>query len=144
MAESGLYTPISLDDAVDRTAAVYRRLTDAGVRVIRVGLCAAENLTSDDTYYAGPNHSALGELVQNEIYYQLIYEKAIALKPSGADILCVRVPTQSLSKAIGQRKRNKLLLIESLGVADVKFIGDGSLSDCEILVSVKEGENKCI
>ena len=141
MAESGVYTPITLEDAISRSAAVYRKLTDAGVRVIRVGLCAAENLVSEDTYYAGPNHSALGELVQNEIYYNVIYEKAKALEPSVGAVLYVRVPEHSLSKAIGQRKRNKLLLKERLGLSDVVFIGDRELGGSDISVSVKEGEN---
>ena len=46
-----------------------------GVNVIRIGLHSSENLVSDSTYFAGPNHPALGELCENEIYLSLIEEE---------------------------------------------------------------------
>ena len=143
MAINDKYEPISLNDAVVRSAAVYKMFIDAGVNVLRIGLCATENLSSDDTYFAGPNHSAIGELVENEIYYQNIYSEASKLKLSPSDTVNVAVPRGSLSKAVGQKKRNKLLLRDILGVRDVKFYERDNLSGYRISVSAEDGRNKC-
>ena len=57
MAECGEYTPLDLEDAIFRTAEVLKIFNDHKVKVIRVGLCASENLSSPDSYFAGPNHT---------------------------------------------------------------------------------------
>ena len=80
MARRGEYTPLSLTDAVVRSATVMKRFVEAGVEVIRVGLCSSENLSQDTTYFAGPNHPALGELVENELYYEIIKKKLIVVR----------------------------------------------------------------
>ena len=69
MTRLGEYKPLSLDEATERSARVFDRFVKAGVKVIRIGLCSGENLSSDKTYFAGPNHPALGELVLNNYYY---------------------------------------------------------------------------
>jgi histone acetyltransferase (RNA polymerase elongator complex component) len=129
MARRGIYSPISLDDAVVRSAAVMKKFIDAGVEVIRVGLCASENLASDDTYFAGPNHSAIGELVENEIYYEIIKEEIKKLDVSFDDKIAVFVPKGALSKAIGQKKRNKLRLQKEFSVPQISFSEKACLSD---------------
>ncbi|MBR2431392.1 MAG: radical SAM protein, partial [Clostridia bacterium] len=127
MAKTGIYSPISLDDAVVRSAQVMKKFKDAGVEVIRVGLCASENLASEDTYFAGPNHSAIGELVENEIYYEIIKEEILKLNISCDDKIAVLVPKGALSKAIGQRKRNKLRLEKDFSVPEISFSEKDSL-----------------
>lgn len=144
MAESGDYMPLSLDEAVRRSASVYNKFIDAGVKVIRIGLCSSENLASGKTYHAGPNHPAIGELVENELFYNKIYNGASRLALCSSSILRVSVSNGHLSKAIGQKKRNKLLLIKNLGISDVKFVENSELSGYEILVMAEEGEKKCI
>ena len=91
MAESGIYEPLSTDDAIVRSAAVLEKFLEAGIDVIRIGLCASENLRAEDTYYAGPNHSALGELVINQVYYRKIYREAslMGLRADDRLVVCV-------------------------------------------------------
>lgn len=144
MAENGSYVPLSLQEAVGRSALVYRKFLLAGISVIRVGLCASDNLVSDKTYHSGPNHCALGELVANEIYYSIIFEQAGRLELTSSSILKITVPKGSLSKALGQKKRNKLLLIESLSVRDVRFYESDGLKEYQVLIDREEGEKKCI
>ena len=143
MYARGEYEPLTLDDAVARAAAVVRRLREGGVRVIRVGLCSSENLASDATYAAGPNHPAIGELCENRIYYERITEAARSLPLNDRSILKVTVSRGDMSKAVGQRKRNKLLLKETLGVLDVVFLESDGLGAGEISVRAEEGEKKC-
>ena len=143
MCECGEYQPLSLDEAVTRTAAVVRKFREAGVRVIRVGLCSSENLSADETYFAGPNHPAIGELCENQIYYEKILERAAGLALGENTVLKISVAPGNLSKAVGQRKRNKLLLTETLGIGDAIFTESAALIGYEISVGTEEGEKTC-
>ena len=70
-------------------------------------MCSTENLIDDEKYYAGPNHPALGEMVESS----MLYNKITALLNNDRDyadiILKVSVARGNLSKAIGQKKSNK-------------------------------------
>lgn len=125
MAINGKYVPISLNEAVIRSASVKRMLVSSGISVIRVGLCASENLDGDDTYYAGPNHAAIGELVENEIYYGIISERLreIAIEQDCNAVICVK--SGSLSKALGQKRKNKIRLEQEFNTSNLRF------SECE-------------
>ncbi len=137
MARCGEYTPLSLTDAVVRSATVMKRFVEAGVEVIRVGLCSSENLSQDTTYFAGPNHPALGELVENELYYEIIKKKLEDTELLG-DTPVISVPRGSLSKAIGHKKKNRLRLCQALGLRDIRFVESKALSEYEVMISVVE------
>lgn len=132
MTEIGAYTPISDEDAITRTAKILRLFDKNGVKVIRVGLCASENLSDPDSYFAGPNHSALGELCENQVFYEIIFEKIRNMKLLSKAVVTVKVPKGSLSKAIGQKKKNKLRLISEFSLYDLFFEEDQSLKGYEI------------
>jgi histone acetyltransferase (RNA polymerase elongator complex component) len=121
MTECGEYRPLSEDEAAERSAEVLLRFIRAGVPVIRLGLCASENLSDEETYFAGPNHPALGELAYSAVYGKIILDEAKKFSFADKDILKVKVAKGELSKAIGQKKRNKNLIKEILGVSRVDF-----------------------
>ena len=132
----GDYIPLSVDDAVERTFAVYKILKASGVEIIRIGLCSAENLSSEDTYYAGPNHPAIGELVENREYLDKIL---FLLENQGIEngkglILYIYVGHGCVSKAAGHNKKNKAYIKEKFDFSDVKIIEKDSLCDFEISV----------
>ena len=142
LAKSGEYLPLNIEDAITRSALILERFIDAGVDVIRIGLQASENLSDEKCYFAGPNHPSLGEYVIGEFYYnkiaKLINEKNI----SADDQIIISVAKGQLSQAIGQQKRNKNRLTEKH--KKIRFVESESLNDYEILVEIKNGENKCI
>lgn len=119
MCQNGEYTPLTVDEAVSRSAAVFSVLVSAGVRVLRIGLCDSENLHSDETYFAGPNHAAIGELVISEYYYSALKSAIIKNKLENNSI-CVRVAIGHTSKLIGQHKKNKIRLQSELGIKRLK------------------------
>ena len=82
---------------------------------------ASENLSGDKTYFSGPNHSALGELAYSETYRKVIINEAKKQDYKSKNILNVFVAPHSLSKAVGQKRRNKILIKEELGISDVRF-----------------------
>ena len=114
MAGCGEYRMLSLDDAVMRSKDVLRVFESRGVECIRIGLCASDNLGDDSLVMGGANHPSLGELVMGEAYFDKMCAEADGLTELGTEsgIICFYVPCGDLSKAIGQRGKNKKRLEE--------------------------------
>lgn len=114
MADRGEYEMLDGEDAVMRSKEVLRVFERHGVECIRIGLCASDNLGDLEKVKGGANHPALGELVEGELFYERMCELAermgVRSAPHDAS-LCFCVPQGCLSKAIGQRGRNKKRLI---------------------------------
>ena len=142
MTLDGRYTPLSLDEAVERSALALEVFLDAGVKVIRIGLQSGENLDSDKSYVAGPNHSALGELVIGEVYYNKISKKLLDSNLSGDENISILVSKGYLSKAIGQNKKNKLRLLKKH--RNISFLQADDIPEYEVSVKINNGEIKCI
>ena len=72
----GEFAPLDLEKAVEQAAYAYEKLTESGIRVIRVGLQADEELCKPGNIIAGPFHPSMGELVKSRILRQKL-ERAI-------------------------------------------------------------------
>ena len=142
LTETGKYAPLTLDDAIKRSALVLERFIDSKIEVIRIGLQSSENLSDKNQYVGGPNHPALGELVIGEFYYNKITKLLVDLELSQDDTIKICVSRGAISKAVGQNKRNKIRLAEKY--KNISFVEKDELSEFEILVETDNGENKCI
>ncbi len=115
MTSGGIYKPLEIEDAIERTASVLDIFDRAEIPVIRVGLCSGENLSSPESVVGGANHPALGELAMGELTYRRICEEAdkaiLSTDPRGKT-MTVYVPVGATSRAVGQKKRNILRLNE--------------------------------
>ncbi len=134
MAKSGLYEPLSLEEAVVRCAAVFEKFYEAGVAVIRIGLHASENLSSQKSCYGGPNHSALGELVLNEFFFRRISGELKKYDVTGKNVK-ISVAKGALSKATGQKQINKKRLAAMFS-ADIIFSESEMLSNYDFFVEM--------
>lgn len=134
---NGAYVPLELDEAVYRSAEILKLFLAYNVEVIRIGLCSSENLSSLDTYVAGPNHVALGELVKNKIYYDLIEEKIRDISFDKGDSLKINVARGCLSKAIGHKKKNKFLLAKNYMVENIVFEESYDLDEYMVSIVVE-------
>lgn len=85
MMESGSYVPMEEDDAVLRTAAMYKILTDAGVNVIRVGLKSSD-IISDEGNTAGTFHPAFRQLVEGFLAKESLEKQLNILYPNIRDM----------------------------------------------------------
>ena len=142
MTYDGEYTPLSLEDAISRSAKVLSLFVDAGVEVIRIGLQASEGLESKDSYVAGPNHPALGELIIGEYYYEKILNILSTANYAFDEHITVLVKPGSLSKAIGQNAKNKTRL--KAVYKNIRFAESDGLKEYEVSVITRNGEIKCI
>ena len=122
MAELGEYDMLELDDAVYRSKEVLKIFEKHGVECIRIGLCASDNLGDLEKVMGGANHPALGELVLGELYFDkictLIDGLSDTMQTEGKNI-CFYVPRGDMSKAVGQRGKNRSRIIEKYKVKSV-------------------------
>ena len=120
MTERGEYTPLSLDDAVKRSAAVLDVFNSFGVDCIRIGLCASDNLSDDSCVMGGANHPALGELVLGEVYYNKMRAQLEECNMRGGEAKFA-VPHGHISKAIGQKGKNRERLRLEFSLKKIEF-----------------------
>lgn len=134
MAKIGDYAPLSVDEAITRSTAVYEIFLQNGIQVIRIGLQASESLTSGDGIYAGANHSALGELIIGEHLFNIIKRKIYSTDfPKEIDIFTIKCKDGRQSGVAGQNKRNKIRIRDifqekGISVKEIKIRGDASLN----------------
>ncbi len=110
MAERGEYDMLTLDDAIRRSCEVLKIFKSRGVDCIRIGLCASDNLGDDTQVMGGANHPSLGELVIGEEYFDRMCSEAGRIINTDADnkgIITFTVPFGELSKAVGQKGKNR-------------------------------------
>ena len=110
MTEHGGYKPLTVDEAVRRSTSALNILRGGGVRVLRIGLCSSDNLSSDETYFAGPNAPAIGEMCEGELMYRRILRETETADKGGR--LDIRVPAGCMSRAVGYKRGNYLRLKE--------------------------------
>ncbi len=111
MMKRGDYRPLTVEEAVARSADVLEVFRSRGVSCLRIGLHASEQLSAA---VAGPNHPALGELTLGELYYRKLFAMARGQSLSGR--MALRVPRGEASRAVGQRRRNLSRLLRETGV----------------------------
>ncbi len=134
----GDYSPLGLEEAVERSKNALCVFIKNGVKVIRIGLCSSESLSGKETYYAGPNHEAIGEFVIGEIYYELIRDYLSLNKPE-SNTLKIVIPKGHTSKLIGQKARNKDRLKKEFGISSFSIIESEYLEEYRIKI-IEEGK----
>lgn len=108
--QANLYSPLSLGKAIAISARCYKKLTEAGIRVVRIGLQPSESL--EKSVVAGPYHPAFGELVQSRLWLKRIRARLILLGPK--QTLLIHISNRDMSAVVGM-KRNNTKRLEKLG-----------------------------
>ena len=135
MAKSGVYTPITVEEAVKRSASVYEIFADSVIQILRIGLQSTEELVSGNGVYAGANHPSLGELVMGEYYFKKMSSSLPEIlkntKTNEVSLTIVCAPGEQ-SKVSGQQKINKSRLTEQakmLGVSlkNIKIVTENNI-----------------
>lgn len=142
MTARGEYAPLSLEEAVQRTKNVLDIFDRSGVPCIRVGLCASENLADSSKAIAGATHSAIGELAMSELYFERISDEldARGIREGG---LTVYVSPGSVSKAVGQNRKNKVKICEKYGFEWIKVLEKNDILGYNIMIEHFEPSGFC-
>lgn len=138
MMNRGEYIPLGLEDGISRSCDALEVFVDAGVPVIRLGLCASDNLFADGVMIGGGYHSAMGELVYSELYLRKI--TALLSDEARGKNITVFVPKGETSKAVGQKKRNIMKIRTDFGAHDIKIRESDQLSNYNIRVEISPVE----
>ncbi len=137
----GVYQPLTLSEAVLRTANAVEIFHAHGVPLLRVGLHATEALNDENTVFAGPTHSAMGELVESELYRRKICSLLKGEKK--APVLRILVAKGCTSAAVGQHKSNKNYLCESFGFSRVIVEESEALCKGDVIIKTEERKRVC-
>lgn len=95
MTKNREYAPLSLEEAVERTAKCFRIFFQSGVKVLRIGLHSSENLKNAPF---GANHPALGELVKSRVYTDIIADEC---KDCRGRIIEIGIRSRDISMLLG-------------------------------------------
>ncbi|MCG8470659.1 MAG: radical SAM protein [Desulfobacterales bacterium] len=132
---AGEYTPLSLDEAIQRAAFAFKKACERGISVIRMGLQESDELRGG-AIAAGPHHPAFGHLVHSALF--LAEARALC-----QDVGCqgkqgvFEVHPRSESEFRGMKNINISTLKAEFGFSDVKVVGrsempKGTLRFCGI------------
>lgn len=137
MAREGEYTPLTLEDAVMRTGECLSVFIKNNKPVIRIGLQSGDELYDPDIVYGGEYHPAVGELAENYYYYKKICEEIGKLPcPVEQKSLTVYCSKGSVSKVVGQKKINKIKLINNFNIKYIKVVEKDNILEYNIELSV--------
>jgi histone acetyltransferase (RNA polymerase elongator complex component) len=128
----GRYTPLSLDESVSLVKELWLEFKVRGIRVIRMGLQASEELDQGQVA-AGPYHPAFGHLVFSEIFL----DRAVALLKndlSEKEEICIAVHSRSISRMRGLKNKNIEILKKMFQIKKVRIAADPNIPDMEVVI----------
>ncbi len=135
MMQSGVYLPLSNDEAVERTKEALKVFAANDVPCIRVGLQSGENLSDTSLVAGGANHSAIGELSMSALYLDKICEIIEAEKLSKIpEKIVIYCPKGDISKIVGQKRKNLEKIYQKYGIKNVKVLEKTELLSYNITI----------
>ncbi len=127
----GKYAPMPLEEAVKLCAELLELYEKHGIKVIRIGLQATENIRSgsESDVAAGPEHPAFRQLVESELarihIEKIIEERELA----GSSLLTIKTGASNISNVVGQKRTNIYYFKSKYNIGRIKVIDDGSGRD---------------
>lgn len=127
--EKGLYSPLSEDEAVLRSKAIYEILDNNGINIIRVGLKSSEIMDNELSF-----HPAFRQLVEGEIAKEKIKNQ---IENAGENIreITIKANPHSFNNISGHKARNKKYFEEKYPNIKMSFKVDINLKDNEYSVT---------
>ena len=133
--QNRMYTPLTVDQAVEISAVLVKMFNEKNIRIIKLGLHADTGM--ENSLVAGPYHPALKELVQSRMFLDS-FMADFATKPQGEYVIVVN--GRQRSQATGQKKANITALAKMGYRVTIKQDNTINIDDYRIL----EGEKQCI
>jgi hypothetical protein len=134
----GGYSPLSLDEAVSLCKRMLVEARRAGVPVVRLGLQPTAELESPGVVLAGPFHPAFGQLVESELYFDLM-RLMVAGAPGGSEVRLFVAPGR-VSDAVGQKRRNLQRLAEACAITVIEVREDPGLQQDAVRLEWEGGK----
>ena len=132
----GEYKPLSIEEAVQRSADIYTYFVENDVKVLRIGLHPSDELDGGDCL-AGPYHHNFAEMVYAEVWKR----KFEAIQGSGKQLI-IKVHPSQRTHAIGYEAANKKALLQRFQQVD--FIPDEMQSVDSFEYEIKKSDEQTI
>jgi len=136
----GTYQPLSLGAAISLCKVMLHRSLLRGTPVIRIGLQPTADLQRPGTVLAGPWHPAFRQLVEAELFYDLVSRLLGGQASEGMYATVVCNPSR-VSDVVGQGRANRVRFLREQGVRIEGVRGDPAFSRHEVAVLLP-GENR--
>ncbi len=111
----GEYTPLTIEQAVERSKEVMQLFNIAHIQVIRLGLQNTEEIadpsTNSSQVVAGPYHPAFRQLVEGNMWYDEIVNQIKKINTKVMQVKIIANP-ENINNIIGHKKENILRLKE--------------------------------
>jgi histone acetyltransferase (RNA polymerase elongator complex component) len=124
------YTPLTLSEAVLQCKDALKKLSAAGIAVIRVGLQTTRGLEEPGAVVAGPFHPAFRSLVESAIFLDMavaLCESTLSSAFTRGKSLVFTVSPADISHLKGPQKENITALKARFKLADIRITADPSL-----------------
>lgn len=125
MYTAGNYQPLTLSEAVRRSAVLKLLCEQHKIKVIRTGLQATEELSNHSVVLAGPYHPAFGEMVDAHIF-DLMVGKFVEEIP-GLKHITIHFHVREQSKVRGVTNVNIQKWKMTYGIDSIVFVPDGNV-----------------
>ncbi|WP_167792106.1 elongator complex protein 3 [Soehngenia longivitae] len=123
MYMSGEYKPLTVDQTVKLCKDLLIVATYYKIPVIRIGLQTTEGIQLGKDVVSGPFHAAIRQLIESEIFYDIIYEALsnieISFKGETLEIYC---NANIMSNIAGHKSCNRIKLYNEFNFKIIKFI----------------------
>ena len=130
---AGMYQPLTLSAAISLCKVMLHRSLMRGIPVIRIGLQPTADLQRPGTVLAGPWHPAFRQLVESELFYDLVSRLLGGHASEGMFATVVCNPSR-VSDVVGQSRANSVRFLREQGVRIEGVRGDPAFSRYEVAV----------
>ena len=138
--KDGEYTPLTVEQAVERCKEIIYMFRKKNIDVIRVGLQNTDEITDPkkegSEVLAGPYHPAFRQLVEDSMWYDSIAEKIKQINMKVKEVE-ITVNPESVNNVIGHKKENILKLKEMYDV-DIAVKPDENMKPGKFEINVVE------
>lgn len=98
------YKPLSIEDAVDVTTAVYKKFIKAKIDVIRIGLQPTDDLSNGTNLIAGPYHPSFRQLVEGKLYSDIMSN--VLSEFESIESIIIEINSKEISNIVGLNRVN--------------------------------------
>lgn len=134
----GRYLPLMLGEAITRCAQALRKLTIAGIPVIRLGLQATRELEAPGAVVAGPYHPAFRSLVESLIYQEMA-TALLTAAGSGRTAVTFALAPADISSFVGLKRGGIAVLQERFNLTAIRIAAAPSLPRHTLVLALGDG-----
>lgn len=131
--ETGLYTPLTMEAAIDLCKAALVRFTLAGIPVIRMGLQQTPEMEKKGRIKAGPFHPSFGMLVESAVFLEMAGGLLAGFPVPGCSEFKLVCSPRDESSLRGMKNSNLEKLAQWASPARLELKTDGEIPPGSIL-----------